>query len=201
MNYNPENPLIIQSDLTVLLEVISPKYEEARNELVRFAELEKSPEHMHTYRIHPLSLWNAAASKITADEIITVLETYSKYEIPQNVGFEINEAIARYGKVILSREGDAFILSSEDALIITEVCRHKSVKPYIEEKLNANRVRIAQLYRGHIKQALTRLGYPVKDMAGYLKGTALAISTRETSRLTSALSMPSAQNAPAWRGM
>lgn len=180
MNYNPENPLIIQSDLTVLLEVISPKYEEARDELVRFAELEKSPEHMHTYRIHPLSLWNAAASKIKADQIIEVLETYSKYEIPQNVSVEIQEAIARYGKVLLSREGDAFILSSDDSLIITEVCRHKTVKPYIEEQLDANRVRIAQLYRGHIKQALTRLGYPVKDTAGYLKGTALAISTRDT---------------------
>ena len=180
MNYNPENPLIIQSDLTVLLEVISPKYEEARNELVRFAELEKSPEHMHTYRIHPLSLWNAAASKITAEEILSVLEAYSKYEIPQNVGVEIQEAMARYGKVLLSREGDAFVLSSEDALIITEVCRHKTVQPYIEEKLDANRVRIAPLYRGHLKQALTRLGYPVKDTAGYLQGTALTINTRDT---------------------
>ncbi|MFT5365416.1 MAG: DNA excision repair protein ERCC-3 [Candidatus Latescibacterota bacterium] len=179
MNYNPENPLIIQSDLTVLLEVISPKYEAARNELVRFAELEKSPEHMHTYRIHPLSLWNAAASKITADQILSVLETYSKYEIPQNVGVEICEAIARYGKVLLSREGDAFILSSDDALIITEVCRHKTVKPYIEEQIDANRVRIAPLYRGHIKQALTRIGYPVKDTAGYLPGAALAITPRD----------------------
>lgn len=179
MNYNPENPLIIQSDLTVLLEVISPKYEAARNELVRFAELEKSPEHMHTYRIHPLSLWNAAASKITADEILSVLETYSKYDIPQNVEIEIKEAIARYGKVLLSRENDALILSSEDALIITEVCRHKSVKPYIEEQLGPNKVRIAPLYRGHLKQALTRLGYPVKDTAGYLQGTALKVTPRD----------------------
>jgi len=178
MNYAPENPLIIQSDLTVLVEVISPKYEEARNELVRFAELEKSPEHMHTYRIHPLSLWNAAAAGIKASEILSVLETYSKYEIPQNVGVEIEEAIARYGKVILTREGDAFILSAEDDLIITEVCRHKTVKPYIEEQLSPNRVRIAPLYRGHLKQALTRLGYPVKDTAGYLQGTALKINTR-----------------------
>jgi DNA excision repair protein ERCC-3 len=179
MNYNPENPLIIQSDLTVLLEVISPKYEAARNELVRFAELEKSPEHMHTYRIHPLSLWNAAASKITADQILSVLETYSKYDIPQNVEIEIKEAIARYGKVLLSRENDALILSAEDALIITEVCRHKSVKPYIEEQLGPNRVRIAPLYRGHLKQALTRLGYPVKDTAGYLQGTSLKVTPRD----------------------
>jgi DNA excision repair protein ERCC-3 len=180
MNYNPENPLIIQSDLTVLLEVISPLYEAARNELVRFAELEKSPEHMHTYRIHPLSLWNAAASKITASEILTVLETYSKYDIPQNVSVEIQEAIARYGKVVLSRHDDTLILSSEDAFIITEVCRHKSVKPYLEEQLDAHRVRISPLYRGHLKQALTRLGYPVRDTAGYLPGTALAIKSRET---------------------
>lgn len=178
MNYNPENPLIIQSDLSVLVEVIAPKYEEARNELVRFAELEKSPEHMHTYRINPLSLWNAAAAGVTTDQIITALETYSKYEIPQNVGVEIREAMGRYGKVHLDKEDDALILSSEDPLIITEICRHKVVQPYIEKQLDAHRVLIAPLYRGHLKQALTRIGFPVKDLAGYLKGSTLKLRCR-----------------------
>ncbi|MDP6038160.1 MAG: helicase-associated domain-containing protein, partial [Candidatus Latescibacteria bacterium] len=179
MNYNPENPLIIQSDLTVLVEVIAPKYEEARDELVRFAELEKSPEHMHTYRINPLSLWNAAAAGVTTDQIITALETYSKYEIPQNVGVEIRESMDRYGKVHLDKEDDALILSSEDALIITEICRHKIIQPYIEKQLDAHRVRVSPLYRGHLKQALTRIGFPVKDRAGYIKGSTLKLHSRD----------------------
>lgn len=180
MNYKPENPLIVQSDLTVLVEVNNPLYEAARNELVPFAELEKSPEHIHTYRINPLSLWNAAASGLKADEIFRVLETYSKYDIPQNVDVEIHEAIARYGKVVLDRENDTLILSSEDRYIITEICRHKTVIPYIEEQLDAFRVRISPLYRGHLKQALTRIGYPVKDKAGYLQGTKLVFQPRNT---------------------
>ncbi|MYD59882.1 MAG: DEAD/DEAH box helicase [Gemmatimonadetes bacterium] len=180
MNYNPENPLIIQSDLTVLVEVNSPRYEAARDRLVRFAELEKSPEHIHTYRVNPLSLWNAAAAGVTTEEIISTLESYGKYDIPQNVGVEIREAMSRYGKVYLDKEGDALILSSEDPLIILEICRHKTVQPYIEKRLNAHRIRILPLYRGHLKQALTRIGFPVKDRAGYLKGRTLKFRHRQT---------------------
>ncbi len=179
MNYNPENPLIIQSDLTVLVEVNSPKYEAARDRLARFAELEKSPEHMHTYRVNPLSLWNAAAAGVTTEEIIATLETYGKYDIPQNVGVEIREAMSRYGKVHLDREDDALILSSEDPLIIVEICRHKIIQPYIDKQLDARRVRVLPFYRGHLKQALTRIGFPVKDRAGYLKGRMLAFRHRQ----------------------
>ena len=132
MTYNPENPLIIQSDLTVLVEVNSPRYEAARDRLVRFAELEKSPEHIHTYRINPLSLWNAAAAGVSTEEIITTLETYGKYDIPQNVGVEIREAMSRYGKVYLDKEDDALILSSEDPLIILEICRQKPSSPILK---------------------------------------------------------------------
>lgn len=179
MNYKPENPLIIQSDLTVLVEVNSPHYEAARDRLVRFAELEKSPEHMHTYRINPLSLWNAAAAGVTTEEIIATLETYGKYEIPQNVGVEIREAMSRYGKVHLDRENGALILSSEDPLIIVEICRHKLVQPYLEKRLDAHRIRVSPMYRGHLKQALTRIGFPVKDRAGYLTGRTLAFQHRK----------------------
>ena len=179
MNYNPENPLIIQSDLTVLVEVNSPRYEAARDRLVRFAELEKSPEHIHTYRVNPLSLWNAAAAGVTTEEIIATLETYGKYDIPQNVGVEIREAMSRYGKVYLDKEDDALILSSEDPLIILEICRHKTVQPYIEKRLNAHRIRILPLYRGHLKQVLTRIGFPVKDRAGYLRGRTLKFRHRQ----------------------
>lgn len=180
MNYNPENPLIIQSDLSVLVEVNSPRYEAARDQLVRFAELEKSPEHIHTYRVNPLSLWNAAAAGITTEEIISTLETYGKYDIPQNVGVEIREAMSRYGKVYLDKEDDALILSSEDPVIILEICRHKTVQPYIEKRLDAHRISIVPLYRGHLKQALTRIGFPVKDRAGYIKGRILEFRHRQT---------------------
>lgn len=179
MNYKPENPLIVQSDLTVLVEVNSPHYEAARDRLVRFAELEKSPEHMHTYRVNPLSLWNAAAAGVTTEEIIATLETYGKYEIPQNVGVEIREAMSRYGKVHLDKENGALILSSEDPLIIVEICRHKLVQPYLKKRLDAHRIRVSPLYRGHLKQALTRIGFPVKDRAGYLTGRTLAFQHRK----------------------
>ena len=114
MAYIPENPLIVQSDLTVLVEVNGPKYEEARDELARFAELEKSPEHIHTYRITPLSMWNAAASGLGAPEIHQTLENYSKYDIPQNVSVEISEIISRYGRLELKKDADGLVLSTDE---------------------------------------------------------------------------------------
>tara|TARA_B100000315_G_scaffold256655_1_gene303108 strand:+ start:894 stop:1826 length:933 start_codon:yes stop_codon:yes gene_type:complete len=180
MHYHPENPLIVQSDLTVLVEVISPGYEEARNLLIRFAELEKSPEHMHTYRIGPLSLWNAAAAGLKAEEVTSTLENYSKYEVPQNVGAEIQEIISRYGKVYLDKVDNQLVLSSEDPLIITEIYSHKAANSYIEERIDDTRVRIDPLYRGHLKQALTRIGFPVRDRVGYLPGAKLSFQCRET---------------------
>ena len=178
MAYSPKNPLIVQSDLTVLVEVISPKYEEARDLLVRFAELEKSPEHMHTYRISALSLWNAASAGLSAGEILDVLERFSKYDIPQNVAVEIRESIGRYGRLRLDRSGEDLILSADDPILITEICRHKAVMPYLRERIGERRVRINPLYRGHLKQALTRIGFPVKDLAGYRPGARLKFRSR-----------------------
>ena len=99
--YQPENPLIVQSDRSVLLEVDNPRYAEARDALARFADLEKSPEYVHTYRISPLSLWNAAAAGLTAEAILGDLERFSKYPLPENVKVDIREAISRYGRVKL----------------------------------------------------------------------------------------------------
>lgn len=178
MAYNPQNPLIVQGDLTVLLEVISPHYEQARNLLTRFAELEKSPEHIHTYRITPLSLWNAAASGLSAKQIQETLERFGKYDIPQNVVVEIKTLIERYGKVRLNRTGDDLILSTDDPFILTEICQHKTVKPYLSKKINNSRIKINPLYRGHLKQALTRIGFPVNDLAGYLPGAKLTFNSR-----------------------
>src|SRR6266702_2819604 len=103
MNYDPTNPLIVQGDRTVLVEVDNPKYAEARDALAPFAELEKSPEHIHTYRISNLSLWNAAAAGITAEQMLEVLKRYTKFPIPANLPQDIAETVSKYGRVKLER--------------------------------------------------------------------------------------------------
>src|SRR5438093_1160797 len=118
---NPGNPLIVQSDRTILLEVDHPQHAEARDALAQFAELEKSPEHIHTYRLSPLSLWNAAAGGMNAQTIIELLTQYSKYDIPGNIAADIREYISRYGRLELIREGGALLLTSRDAALISEV--------------------------------------------------------------------------------
>src|SRR5438128_4788486 len=122
MAYHPSNPLIAQSDKTVLLEVNNPLYEEARDALARFAELEKSPEHIHTYRITPLSLWNAAAAGESAAEMIGTLIEYGKYELPANVRIDILDYVSRYGRLKLFKGDDArMLLNSDDSSIIAEI--------------------------------------------------------------------------------
>ena len=118
---NPSNPLIVQSDRTILLEVDHPLHAEARDAVAQFAELEKSPEHIHTYRLSPLSLWNAAAGGMSAQMIIELLTSYSKYDIPGNIIFDIREYISRYGRIKLIRDGDALLLTSSDAALIAEI--------------------------------------------------------------------------------
>src|SRR5512138_62658 len=109
MSINPANPLVVQSDKTVLLEVNNDSYAEARDALARFAELEKSPEYIHTYRITPLSLWNAAASGLSAAEIVDVLQRYSKYDLPNNVRVDILDLVSRYGRLKLNKEGEGLL--------------------------------------------------------------------------------------------
>ncbi|MBV9616042.1 MAG: helicase-associated domain-containing protein, partial [Ktedonobacteraceae bacterium] len=121
----PDNPIIVQSDRTILLEVDHPQHAEARDALAQFAELEKSPEHIHTYRLSPLSLWNAAAGGMNAQQIVDMLTQYSKYAIPSNIVADIREYINRYGRIKLVRDGDELLLKSEDAALITEVIHHK----------------------------------------------------------------------------
>jgi DNA excision repair protein ERCC-3 len=133
--YNPQNPLIVQSDRTIFLETDNPLYEQTRDQLARFAELEKSPEHLHTYKISPLSLWNAAASGMTAAEIINILDLYSKYEIPNNIVDDIHDQVSRYGRLKLVKDGERLVLESSDDLLIKEIAAHRSVKPYIDEQL------------------------------------------------------------------
>jgi len=176
-----QNPLIVQSDRTVLLEVDHPLYEDARDAIARFAELEKSPEHIHTYRISQLSLWNAASAGMDADAIMGSLEQFSKYDIPQNIRREIVEFIGRYGKVRLVKRDGMLVLESEDAALIAEISRLQTVKPFLTGPLDTHSLQIGDRFRGHIKQALIKRGFPVEDLAGYVEGVRLPIRLREKS--------------------
>ena len=171
-------PLIVQSDRTMLLEVDNEHFEDCRLILSRFAELEKSPEYLHTYRITPLSLWNAASTKMSADTIVESLENYSKYPVPKNVVAEIREQISRYGKVKLVRddEGNLYI-ESEEKNFLNEISNHRTVQPFIEGR-EGDKIIVDKNYRGHIKQALIRIGFPVEDLAGYDEGAKYPFNLR-----------------------
>jgi len=175
--YNPQNPLVVQSDKSLLLEVDNPLYSEARDYLARFAELEKSPEHIHTYRITPLSLWNAAAAGETAEQIVAVLAQYSKFDLPSNVAVEVREYVARFGRVKLLKTDDGLlVLKSEDRLLITEIMHRKRMAAYLLGQLDAFTILVDPAKRGHVKQELVAFGYPAEDLAGYVEGAPLVLS-------------------------
>ena len=178
MQYNPQNPIIVQGDKSVLLEVNNPLYQEARDVLLRFAELEKSPEYIHTYRISPLSLWNAASAGLAAEAIVEGLAKYSKYPLPGNVEVDIREYIGRYGRVRLTRRDNALFLNSDDIPLILELLRRKELKPYILNQEDDYTLRVDPAKRGHIKQALVNIGYPAEDLAGYVSGDSVTFDLR-----------------------
>jgi len=178
MDYNSQNPIIVQGDKSVLLEVDNEQYTDARDVLTRFAELEKSPEYVHTYRITPLSLWNAASSGLTAETILEGLERYSKYPLPDNVRVDIEDQISRYGRVKLVRDNGDVLLTSKDVALIAELVRHKLLTPYVVAQLDPNTLRMDAARRGHIKHALVRIGYPAEDLIGYMDGEALEFRLR-----------------------
>ena len=180
--YAPENPLIVQGDHTVLLEVDSPRYEAARDELARFAELIKSPEHIHTYRITPLSIWNACAAGTTTDEIADALHGFSKYEIPGHVLREIRDYASRYGRLVLQRSTDGLVLRAADRPLAEEICRNKHVEPLLGERLSDLEFRVLPAQRGKLKQALVKIGFPAEDLAGYTDGDPLPVQLRTTTR-------------------
>ena len=174
---DPENPLIVQGDKSILLEVNNPKYEDARNLISRFAELLKSPEYIHTYHITNLSLWNAAAAGMSAGLIINALETYSKYDVPGNVKTDISDTISRYGCLEMVKDRGSLLLKSEDSVLITELWNHKKLSRLLVEQCDPHTIKVRAEQRGHIKQALTEIGYPVKDLAGYITGEFMPVDT------------------------
>ena len=175
-------PLIVQSDNTLLLEVDNPDFEAAADAISTFAELEKSPEHIHTYRITSLSLWNAATSGLGYDAILERLETYSKYDIPEVVIVTIKEQMSRYGLLKLQKAGDYLVLTSEDDILLTEMMNHKKVQIFISERLDPYTLKIIPNYRGHVKQSLIKMGFPVEDLAGYEEGDPCEITLRDVTR-------------------
>ncbi|MGH2515449.1 MAG: DNA repair helicase XPB [Ktedonobacterales bacterium] len=180
MSIQPSNPLVVQSDRTLLLEVDHPLYAEARDALAQFAELEKSPEHIHSYRLTPLSLWNAAAAGLDAPGVLAMLEQFSKYDLPPNVVSDVRDYIGRYGKLKLVREKGDLLLRSQDVVLIAEVARQKRMQPYILSQRDANTLVVDPARRGHVKQALVYIGYPAEDLAGYTDGAGLRFAARDT---------------------
>lgn len=179
MSIQTTNPLIVQSDRTLLLEVDHPLHAEARDALAQFAELEKSPEHIHTYRLTPLSLWNAAAAGLDAPAVLDMLVRFSKYELPPNVVADIRDYIGRYGRIKLVRDNTTLVLESTDAALIAEVAHHKRMQPYLLGQRDAHSLLIDPALRGHVKQALVHIGFPVEDLAGYTDGAPLTFSLRQ----------------------
>lgn len=171
-------PVIVQSDNTLLVEVDSQTFEDARNAISQFSELQKSPEHIHTYRITPLSLWNAAASGLKVKQIIENLELYSKYEIPDTVYTTINEQMKRYGLLKLVMINEDLVLLSTDPVLINEILYNKKFQNYIHERIDPNSIKVKKIFRGHIKQALIKIGFPVEDLAGYDDGDPCEIKIR-----------------------
>lgn len=171
--------MVVQSDRTILLEVANPLYTEARDALARFAELEKSPEHIHTYRISPLSLWNAAASGLNAEAILDALTRYSKYDVPGNIQADVRDYVSRFGRLKL-RAGPAgeLLLTADDPLLMLEVSRQRKVRQFILEEVDRRTVRVNPAMRGHIKKALVDIGFPAEDLAGYVPGAGLTIRLR-----------------------
>ena len=178
--FDPTNPFIVQSDRSVLVEVDNPKYAEARDALAPFAELEKSPEHIHTYRVSNLSLWNAAAAGFTADQMIDVLRRYTKFPLPTNLAADLTETVSRYGRVKLERgDGGKLKLSSPDKALVAELARNKKLQDYLGERLGDTGFVIDPAHRGVLKQALIGVGYPAEDLAGYSDGADLPSKLRE----------------------
>ncbi len=181
--YDPTNPLFVQPDRSILLETFNPRYAEARDEIAPFAELEKSPEHIHTYRISNLSLWNAAAAGVTAAHMIGVLQKYTKFPLPTNIPTDIEETVSRYGRVKLERLDEGRLrIRCEDKALLEELARQPKVRGYLGDKLDASSFAIDPAHRGVLKLALIQVGYPAEDLAGYVEGTPLPTNLRDIAR-------------------
>lgn len=189
MRYFKDRPLVVQNDFCILLEVRHPSFEEVRSGLARFADLVKTPENIHTYRMSSLSLWNAAAAGLTAEEITSFLDRWSKFGLPLAVKQDIFRFVERYGLVRMERLGEDLLLISDNVEVIKEMFSFKSLRSYGLCQVDAQTLRFSPQYRGLLKQELIKLGYPVEDLAGYSRGESLPIQLRKTSERTGAFEL------------
>ena len=219
MSFHPDNPLIVQGDRSLLLHTVKavlgedgrpvkdegglpvteehPRYAEARDRLAVFAELEKSPEYLHSYRITPVSIWNAAAIGMTADDVVETLEDLSCVPLPPNVVVDIRDWVGRYGMLRIERDAEQrrFRLTSEDEQVLEEVLGFPSVAKLVAREGPA--IYLDELARGTLKQALIRIGYPVDDQGGYTEGDALVVPLRDETLEGSAFAVRDYQDAAA----
>ncbi|TNM25088.1 DNA repair helicase XPB [Streptomyces sedi] len=172
--------LIVQSDKTLLLEVDHEQAEACRRAIAPFAELERAPEHIHTYRLTPLGLWNARAAGHDAEQVVDALMRYSRYPVPQALLVDIAETMARYGRLSLVKHPThGLVLTTTDRPVLTEVLRSKRVQPLVGARIDEDTVAVHPSERGQIKQQLLRLGWPAEDLAGYVDGEAHPIELVE----------------------
>ena len=175
-----DGPLIVQSDKTLLLDIDHILSDECRRAIAAFAELEKSPEHIHTYRLTPLGLWNARAAGHDAEQVIDVLLKYSRFAVPHSLLVDIAETMSRYGRLRLEAHPvHGLILVSNDPAVLKEVTRGKKVAPMLGLQLDEETIVVHPGQRGFLKQALLKLGWPAEDFAGYVDGEHHEIALRQ----------------------
>jgi DNA excision repair protein ERCC-3 len=171
-----DGPLIVQSDKTLLLEVDHPMADEARGAIAPFAELERAPEHVHTYRVTPLALWNARAAGHDAEQVVDALVRFSRYAVPQPLLVDVVDTMGRYGRLQLaSHPAHGLVMTALDRAVLEEVMRQKKIAPMLGARIDQDSVIVHPSERGHLKQMLLKVGWPAEDLAGYVDGEAHAI--------------------------
>lgn len=167
-----DGPLIVQSDKTILLEVDHPSAVEARHAIAAFAELERAPEHIHSYRLTPLGLWNARAAGLDAEQVLNTLLTYSRFPVPHTLLVDIEETMSRYGRLRLEKDPQhGLVLRTNDYPVLEEVLHAKKIQPLLGPRIDSETVVVQSAMRGQLKQLLLKLGWPAEDLAGYVDGT------------------------------
>ena len=175
-----DGPLIVQSDKTLLLEVDHPDAQACRMAIAPFAELERSPEHIHTYRLTPLGLWNARAAGHDAESVVDSLLRFSRYPVPHALLVDVAETMDRYGRLQLANDpAHGLVLRALDRMVLIEVAKSKKLADMLGRRIDPDTIAVHPSERGRLKQALLKLGWPAEDLAGYVDGEAHTISLRE----------------------
>ena len=175
-----DQPLILQSDLTIVLETTHPRFEEMRDGLLPFAELVKSPEFLHTYRVSPVSVWNASATGLSANKVLEFLTSNARYGVPSNFEVELRSWFERCGVFTLVRDEPRLRLETNNPAVLSQLIHDPELADLLED---VNEVKglswLQPAHRGLVKERLVRLGYPADDRAGYVTGTPLEIQIRK----------------------